>query len=295
MQQFGRNKVANRDLPVSSRAAHQKWVDHCHELHRHRLQTIKPAIDNKWGGSFAHGQGKQPTYPHLAAGNAKKLQQQGDLQAERELENYILLAKLSKILQRPPPDTQSNPYKKQGAGAPGRAARGPSRNRDAELRRIHADNLRIVHRIQSTRPHISVTKLERDYEQSLEYKEMISMFSDHRLSKGSTVTPSPRVAAINDGSQSARTRSRPSSANHHRAPVPRSRPSSAGARMMMRRQVEASEYKAALHERQRGRAGPGEDAGPPMPYSVWSEEPTAVPEEGGGVAEGEHDDFSGGR
>eukprot|EP00304_Pavlova_gyrans_P007301 CAMPEP_0206058636 /NCGR_PEP_ID=MMETSP1466-20131121/47119_1 /ASSEMBLY_ACC=CAM_ASM_001126 /TAXON_ID=44452 /ORGANISM="Pavlova gyrans, Strain CCMP608" /LENGTH=318 /DNA_ID=CAMNT_0053433933 /DNA_START=53 /DNA_END=1009 /DNA_ORIENTATION=+ len=292
MQQFGRTKTVNRDLPVSSRGAQQKWVDHCHDLHRHRLASVQPTVDNKWGGRFADGRGKQATYPHLSS-NAKKLQLQGDKQAERELENYILLAKLSKILQRPPPEAQKSTSRPQSASGSSQAGRASTQNRlrEAELRRIHAENLRIVHRIQSTRPHISVDALEKDYEQSLHIKEMISMFSDQRLSRGSSVVPSPRVysAAVNDGSHTARTGSRPSSARTRTAAAARNRPNSASATMQRRRQIEASEYKAAMHDRHARHypnpAAPGQPHPGPAgrsDHTVWSED---LPEEEGPVNE----------
>jgi hypothetical protein len=101
---FGRSKSGNKDLPIGSRIAQQKWVDHCQDLHRYRLSTVSATVDNKWAQDGSSG--KRPTYTHLSS-NSKKAQKAGDQQAERELENYILLGKLSKCVGARPPAVRS--------------------------------------------------------------------------------------------------------------------------------------------------------------------------------------------
>jgi hypothetical protein len=169
-----------------------------------------------------------------------------------------LRARSRRILQREPASGQGPPYAPAAQGRfvpPVRALY--SAQRYNELKRIHAENLRIVQRIQSKRPIISIDAMERDYEQSRKYKEMISLFGESRISRGSSVVPTPR------DHYTQRPRPRPASATVHRAGPPPGRPSSAGATLMRRRQVEASAYKAASHERQRAEG---------MPTSVWSED-----------------------
>lgn len=285
MQQFGRSKTGNKELPIGSRLTHQKWVDHCSDLHRHRLATMRPTIDNKWSTKAGSN---QPSYPHLTS-NAKKAQVAGDRQAERELENYMLLSKLSKcalacrtraqrtrahtqpathprvalcrtrarrIMQREPLNAQRSV----NTGAPVYVLHATQRYN--ELKRVHAENLKLVHRIQAKRPAIVVDEFERDFEQSRKYKEMISLFSEQRISRGSSVVPSnsttPRVLTPRGeyGAQAARSRRvRPSSASVQR-PVPaRSRPNSAGPIAARRRQMDPSA--APYHQ-------------------VWSDEPPAA-------------------
>ena len=61
---------------------------------------MRPAVDTRWG-SMHNGvrEQKQPTYNHVRA-NLKRAQIQDERFAEIELENTVLLAKLSKILRR---------------------------------------------------------------------------------------------------------------------------------------------------------------------------------------------------
>lgn len=256
MQRFGCTPGANRDLPVSSRAAHQRWVDHCYELHRSRLREVGPRIDHTWQGNKGKA-GPRPTYAHLRF-NAKRAQREGELQAERELENYVLLSKLSKygvaqagrtprsrphrarrpwcascrILQREPLEVRNNPYV--GIHAqPSTTSKGKrqglnSASRQQELRKIHEDNLRLVHRIQARKPSIRARDHQRDYEQSQRYKAMISLFSRTRVTQGSVIVPSPsRVHADPpSGSVSARGDRKPP------GPHGRTRPRSANASLM---------------------------------------------------------------
>lgn len=134
--------------------------------------------------------------------------------------------------------------------------------REAELRRIHQENLAIVQRIQSGRPHIRVQEMEKDYAQSVKYKEMISSFNRQRGGSG---------PAQLDGSLTARRASRPGSAYSSSAGVPHVRPSSAPIGSRRARQLDVSEYKTALHDR-RARGAAGRHDLPPVP-PAWGEEP----------------------
>mgnify|MGYP003683231141 CR=1 FL=1 len=180
-----------------------------------------------------------------------------------------------RILQREPANGQGGAY----APAAPPTSVPPSRalystQRYNELKRIHVENLKIVQRIQARQPHISTQALERDFEQSRKYKEMISLFGEQRVSRGSSVTPTPRSDQGAPGARHAR--ARPASASVHRPAPPTTRPSSAGPTMMRRRQLDASAYRAASHDRAASYARGASACGP---TSVWSEE--AVPEEDG--------------
>lgn len=147
-----------------------------------------------------------------------------------------------------------------GQVAPSSTAIPPARalystQRYAELRRIHEENLRIVQRIQAKRPIISTEQLERDYEQSRKYQEMISLFGEQRISRGSSVVPTPREHYTQPRSQ----RVRPRSASAVRPAPPRSRPNSAGPTIGHRqRQLDASVYREDAHAR--------------APAAAWTEE-----------------------
>jgi len=70
------------------------------QRHRDAIAVMKPAIDNKWGriqnGSWSN---KRPTYPHIRA-NLKRAQLDDERARDIENENFKLLEKLSKILER---------------------------------------------------------------------------------------------------------------------------------------------------------------------------------------------------
>ncbi|KAJ1632937.1 hypothetical protein T492DRAFT_838058 [Pavlovales sp. CCMP2436] len=284
MQHIGRSKTGNisggSGAPVGSRHCHQKWVDHCQDLHRHRLATMGPTVKNNWD-SRPGTASNMPTYPHLS-NNAKKAQLYGDRQAERELENYILLAKLSKILQRDPPGDQGGPH----GPAPPLTSLPPSSTlysqaRYIELKRIHGENLKIVQRIQAKRPIIQLDQFERDFEQSRKYKDMISMFSEQRVSRGSSVTPTPHNFADARPLTARDHRPRPSSASVNPARPPR--PNSAGATLMRQRQLE-KQLRPMLEQRQGGSGGGAASGGP---TSVWSENNGVPEEEGEGAYSGQ--------
>ena len=41
---FSGHKHTNRSLPINNKICNQRWVDRCQQLHRMRLNQIKPAI-----------------------------------------------------------------------------------------------------------------------------------------------------------------------------------------------------------------------------------------------------------
>ena len=88
-------KVHNRPTPMSSRRVNHELQRKHYERHLLALDSSKAAVNNKWGAS----DGKQASYPHLRD-NLKRSQLQEERNAEIELENYLLLTKLGKILER---------------------------------------------------------------------------------------------------------------------------------------------------------------------------------------------------
>ena len=100
-------RVHNRECPVANRGLHGKMQRESQARHIERLGRIEARIDNKWG-QVSNGvtEPKRATYPHMQM-QGKKKQMQDERYAEIELENYLLLTKLSKILERSHNPTKS--------------------------------------------------------------------------------------------------------------------------------------------------------------------------------------------
>jgi len=93
-------RIHNRDVPVASRPV--AWREQRASLIKHAvaLDRIQPRIDNKWGQTWNGVQEqKRASYPHVRS-NLKRAQLQDERFQAIELENYLLLGKLSKILER---------------------------------------------------------------------------------------------------------------------------------------------------------------------------------------------------
>ena len=178
-------RVHNRQQPVANHQLHGRWEREKQARHLQKLQTIEARVDNKWGATHnGISETKRATYPHIQA-KLKKVQMQDERYAEIELENYLLLTKLSKILER-----SHNPTKMTrewgggvrltpnqvpvidhcvaekttsfGAAIPGTSlAEAPSKIEERE--RIARDNRALVRRLQMCRPSIETKKLEADF------------------------------------------------------------------------------------------------------------------------------------
>lgn len=93
-------KVHNREVPVANHPVAARAQQETHGRHLRSLHEMSPRVDTRWGGSWNGVRDlKQPVYPHVRA-NLKRAQIQDERFAEIELENTVLLAKLSKILRR---------------------------------------------------------------------------------------------------------------------------------------------------------------------------------------------------
>ena len=51
---FSGHMHTNRTLPVNNKLCNQRWGDRCQQLHKMRLDQIKPAIDNKPPTRYKH-------------------------------------------------------------------------------------------------------------------------------------------------------------------------------------------------------------------------------------------------
>ena len=94
-------RIHNRQQPTANQAVFVRSSLDAQRKHRLALQNMKPAIDNKWGG-IRNGvrETKLATYTHVVT-NPKRAQLEDEKAQAIELENFHLLEKLSRILERP--------------------------------------------------------------------------------------------------------------------------------------------------------------------------------------------------
>ncbi len=173
-----RPKVHNRDLPVANLPSELRSRHRSHAQHLNQLLGMGPRIDARWerGGS------KQPKYAHLCA-NLKRRQMREERVAQVELENMLLLQKISKVFTRshepelgltrdwvggmrltsnqvPVLDHYIAPTTKFGAALEPTSL--SSSRRQQERERIEAENRALVGRLRTCRPTYAAAKFEAD-------------------------------------------------------------------------------------------------------------------------------------
>jgi len=188
---FSGHKHTNRSLPINNKICNQRWVDRCQQLHRMRLNQIKPAIDNK-----------PPTRYKHPFQNLKKAQLEDERNMEIERENRLLLEKMSMIMESGRPEMASanttefvpgtridrhqypmvDHYKKLDHKSLNKEAR------RRELLRITADNQAILKRIQERQPFYNHLEWERERLQNEKYLRNISQFPESLPSLDPTET-----------------------------------------------------------------------------------------------------------
>lgn len=94
-------RVHNRQVPTSNQAVFVRTSLEEQRKHRLAIERMRPAIDNKWG-QMVNGvrETKKATYSHVRI-NLKRAQLEDERAQAIEVENFHLLEKLSKILERP--------------------------------------------------------------------------------------------------------------------------------------------------------------------------------------------------
>uniref|UniRef100_A0A7S2HMB8 Alpha/beta hydrolase fold-3 domain-containing protein n=1 Tax=Haptolina brevifila TaxID=156173 RepID=A0A7S2HMB8_9EUKA len=94
-------KIHNRVVPAANQSCLVRDARAEQRKHREAIQRMRPAIDNKWG-QRRNGvrELKQASYTHVRA-NLKRAQLEDERAQAIENENFKLLEKLSKILERP--------------------------------------------------------------------------------------------------------------------------------------------------------------------------------------------------
>ena len=93
-------KIHNRVVPTANQQLYARDARAEQRRHREALERMKPAIDNKWG-QMRNGvrEAKRASYPHVRM-NLKRAQLEDERAQAIEMENFKLLEKLSKILER---------------------------------------------------------------------------------------------------------------------------------------------------------------------------------------------------
>jgi len=176
-------KTINREVPISNQTVATRSQQETHGRHLRNLYEMGPTVDTRWGG-IRNGvrEQKQPMYTHVRA-NLKRAQIQDERFAEIELENTVLLGKLSKILRRsrnPTVGTRDwtgglrltpnqvpviDHWISADTTAFGAAVEPSSLNlarRRQERERIEVENRALVARLQSCKPTYDNTKLDAD-------------------------------------------------------------------------------------------------------------------------------------
>ncbi len=159
-------------MPRLNKHLDDKWVKHCQNLHKQKLEHMKAAIDNKPPPRsdrifFRSNDGAILTYDfryiHLAQ-NLKKQQMEEERYSKIERDNYLLLDKMSYIMTHP--QLLDEKY----MGAP--VTFGKSLNKEhrkRELMRITEENLHILKRIQHKEPYYSHLEWEEKARRDEEY------------------------------------------------------------------------------------------------------------------------------
>lgn len=179
-------RIHNRDAPVSSRPVLWRCQEQLLTKHAAALKQAKPRINSKWGQTWnGVTEQKAATYAHVRS-NLKRAQLQDERFQAIELENYLLLGKLSKILERPHNPTHAT--REWGGGVRltgnqvpvidhcvpqqtnefGAAVEPSSLNigfRQRQQDEIAAANRKLVKRLQMSRPFYKTSALLQDWQE----------------------------------------------------------------------------------------------------------------------------------
>jgi hypothetical protein len=183
-----------RAMPVDNRITHDKWVRSQQQHHRDRIKNMKSTCHDPRMTQLDNSCPATLQMPHLQL-KQKKAQMEEERFAKIELENRVLLEKMSKIMRMDPGDarschgghhTEQFPFRSILQIKPGirvdmtqypmidsRNFYAPkSLNRESrlrELKRITAENQGMLRRIQSREPYYDHKKWEADRLTQLKY------------------------------------------------------------------------------------------------------------------------------
>eukprot|EP00976_Prorocentrum_cordatum_P020853 423671-Prorocentrum_minimum.AAC.2 len=187
-----------RAMPVGNRLCNDKEVERCQKLHRDRLRNMHSTAHDPRITTLDNSTPASMQMPHLQL-KQKKAQLEEERFAQIELENRILLEKMSKIMRQDPGDarsahgghhTEQFPFRSTLQLKPGiridmtqypmldsRNFIAPkSLNREQrlrELKRITSENQAMLRRIQSREPFYDHKKWEEERVRDLQYLKNI--------------------------------------------------------------------------------------------------------------------------
>mmetsp|Transcript_27786 Transcript_27786/g.55539 ORF Transcript_27786/g.55539 Transcript_27786/m.55539 type:complete len:184 (-) Transcript_27786:66-617(-) len=175
-----------RAMPTLNRITDGRSRQRNQELHRRKLQSMRPSIDNR----------APPRHSHLRR-NLKKEKMMEERFATIERENRILLEKMSYIMQHNTLDNVNST-----------AQYSRSLNKDArkrELQRITQENQAILRRIQQSEPNYDHMTWLEEARRNEEYAKNISEFRELQASR-----PASRLQTSNStlSRRSSKSRSR---------------------------------------------------------------------------------------
>jgi len=183
-----------RALPVDNRLCNDRWVERCQRIHREKLQGMQSTAADPRLTTLDNTMPITLKMQHLHL-KQKKAQLEEERFAQIELENRVLLEKMSKIMRQDPTEARSSQGARNSEQFPFRStlqlkpgvridtAQYPvidSRNyyppkslnreyRLRELKRITNENQSMLQRIQSREPFYDHKKWEKEREQDLLY------------------------------------------------------------------------------------------------------------------------------
>mmetsp|Transcript_17504 Transcript_17504/g.29382 ORF Transcript_17504/g.29382 Transcript_17504/m.29382 type:complete len:250 (+) Transcript_17504:233-982(+) len=222
-----------RAMPVGNRLCQEKWVERCQNLHRDRLRNMRSTASDPRVTTLDNSTPASMSMPHLQL-KQKKAQLEEERFAQIELENRILLEKMSKIMRQDPGDARSShgghhteqfPFRSTLQLKPGircdmtqypmldsRNFIAPkSMNRESrlrELKKITSENQSMLRRIQNREPYYDHTKWEEERVRDLQYLKNIRsrevMALSKTFSRSASVPPRSRASHTFENPNAAR-------------------------------------------------------------------------------------------
>lgn len=139
-----------RAKPVGSRVCYDKVQQRQYEMHRKKLSTIKPSVDNK----------SPPRFKHMEL-NLKRAQVEEERYASIERDNRRLLQRMTDIMTTQPMPQAGGPVPE--AGSPPGPKSLNKEYRKKQLMKITEENSQILRRIQTRRPYYNHLEWEDEF------------------------------------------------------------------------------------------------------------------------------------
>lgn len=203
-----------RALPVDNRLCNDRWVERCQRIHREKLANMQSTATDPRLTTLDNTMPITLKMQHLHL-KQKKAQLEEERFAQIELENRVLLEKMSKIMRQDPTEARSAQGSRNSEQFPFRSilqlkpgmridtAQYPvidtrnyyppkSLNREyrlRELKRITSENQSMLQRIQSREPFYDHKKWEKEREMDLQYLANIRSREVMNLSQKFTGLP----------------------------------------------------------------------------------------------------------